>query len=340
MYRLPSTLGWWPKLEIFHLVGGPRLGERSGRGLRQNGFAVVDFPLANIDEAADGIIERLSGKFDDLSKAHNGARVQDAWQFDDAVKEIALNAAIINLLSHLFGRKAFPFQTLNFPIGTQQHFHSDSVHFSSVPERFMCGVWVALEDVDEDNGPLLYYPGTHTWPIYSTDQLGVNVHELGEEPGQGLYEPLWRDLVEAAGITPQEFHPRKGQALIWAANLLHGGAPVIDRSRTRWSQVTHYYFEDCAYTVPLASNTGMGHTQYKEPFNITTGRRQPNQFLGQPVIDPLAPADKRGNQPLTEDAFDAEAYLAANPDVAESKHSPYQHYLEDGFFEIRSWKKP
>ena len=33
-----------------------------------------------------------------------------------------------------------------------------------MPEGFMCGVWVALEDMDMDNGPLVYYPGSHQLP--------------------------------------------------------------------------------------------------------------------------------------------------------------------------------
>ncbi len=40
---------------------------------------------------------------------------------------------------------------------------------------------------------------------------------------------------------------KQGQALIWYANLLHGGAAQTDLSRSRHSQVTHYYFENCTY---------------------------------------------------------------------------------------------
>ena len=34
---------------------------------------------------------------------------------------------------------------------------------------------------------------------------------------------------------------KRGQALIWAANLLHGGDPIGDPQSTRYSQVTHHY---------------------------------------------------------------------------------------------------
>ena len=78
----------------------------------------------------------------------------DGWLYDQDIRRIAVNPRIIEILSNLYGRSAFPFQTLTFPIGTQQKPHSDSVHFSSQPERFMCAVWVALEDMDSENGTL------------------------------------------------------------------------------------------------------------------------------------------------------------------------------------------
>ena len=34
---------------------------------------------------------------------------------------------------------------------------------------------------------------------------------------------------------------KKGDTLVWSANLLHGGSVVKDTSRTRKSQVTHYF---------------------------------------------------------------------------------------------------
>ena len=61
-----------------------------------------------------------------------------------------------------YGREPLPFQTLNFRVGTQQEPHSDAFHFNSDPPGFMCGVWVALEDIDEASGPLVYFPGSQS----------------------------------------------------------------------------------------------------------------------------------------------------------------------------------
>jgi hypothetical protein len=227
---------------------------------------------------------------------------------------------------------------LNFPVGTQQHFHTDSVHFSSMPERFMCGVWLAMEDVDADNGPLVYYPGSHRWPVFTSEHLGRRLTGTGETPTQAIFEPMWRALVEAHGIAPQYFHARKGQALIWAANLMHGGAKQRDPQRTRWSQVTHYYFDDCAYYTPLLSDAVMGHIDFRRLVDISTGQTVPNRFAGQDVPETYIDACIGGDVWTALGNFDPQAYLAANPDVAQAGVNPAEHFLMHGFREKRRLK--
>ena len=34
------------------------------------------------------------------------------------------------------------------------------------PQGFLIATWIALEDIDSDNGPLHYYPGSHKLPYY------------------------------------------------------------------------------------------------------------------------------------------------------------------------------
>jgi len=155
---------------------------RIGRDLHRNGYAIFDFPDPDFAARADAIPRAMDQYYNWVEWCRNGGgmRVHDAWKFDANAKALAVNARVLELLSRLYGRRAWPFQTLNFPVGTEQHYHSDSVHFSSYPERFMCGVWVALEDVHEDAGPLLYYPGSHKWPVYTNEQLGIcGAHDPG-----------------------------------------------------------------------------------------------------------------------------------------------------------------
>lgn len=263
---------------------------RVARELHHNGYSIIDFPDDHLAERAEAIKRDLHDRFDWHSwrQRGGGLRTQDAWARQADIRALAVNRSVLELLSLLYGRKAWPFQTLNFPVGTEQHFHSDAVHFHSMPERFMCGVWLALEDVDESSGPLIYYPGSHKWPVVDNDQLSIHAAGIHPEPSQGLYEPLWRALVKKHGIAPERFAARKGQALIWTANLLHGGAPHLDRGRTRWSQVTHYYFEGCAYFTPMHSNPAAGAIAYRSLRDIDTGRMVPNRYAGGAIGPGLA----------------------------------------------------
>ena len=61
-------------------------------------------------------------------------------------------------------------------------------------------------------------------------------------------------MVEREGLAPAYGLLEKGQALVWASNLLHGGAPQANRERSRHSQVTHVFFEGCRYYTPMTSD--------------------------------------------------------------------------------------
>ena len=264
--------------------------------LHERGYAVLDFLDPEIDARIERIKSALAPHFgldtpDPATIAALGdARVQDAWMFDTDVAQVAAHPEILSLLSRLWGRRAIPFQTLNFPVGTQQHLHSDSVHFSSQPERFMCGVWLALEDIHEDAGVLEYLPGSHRWPILSNAMLGRRgADNIALASAQAPYEEVWRDMVATSGVAPERFVARKGQALIWAANLLHGGSPRIDPTRTRWSQVTHYYFEDCLYYTPAYSDEVLGQLHLREITEIGSGAVVPNQYQGEVITPPKPP---------------------------------------------------
>lgn len=314
------------------------------RKLRQDGYAVIDFPDPDFDRLAAKIIKTLDPRYD-WNGWRNGSvpnlRVQDAWQKVPEVKQLACNPKLLRLLADLYGRRAFPFQTLNFPVGTQQHFHTDSVHFSSFPERFMCGVWVALEDIDSDNGPLVYYPGSHKLPVFTNEHVGINPDTQAPNPFSHYpaYEKAWEALVDAYQLKPLYFHAKKGQALIWAANLLHGGAAQSDINRTRYSQVTHYYFEGCSYYTPLGSVPFLGPILFREITDISTGQKVPNLVNGAEVpkkhVEYAALAKHVTRPTKTPPGFNGDSYLKANADVAAARVDPVKHWLEFGYREGR-----
>lgn len=253
------------------------------------GYVIIDdLGIENIAETADRIVQDLTPIYGHKGKVESAwiyhDRIQDAWTFNQDVKTIATAPKIINLLKTLYQREPIPFQTLNFRFGTQQSTHSDSIHFSSVPARFMCGVWVAIEDIDANNGPLHYYPGSHKLPIFDLNDLGITgSYQNKPYDIYPIYEEFLQSLIEHNGLKKAELYVKKGQALIWAANLLHGGSPVLDKTRTRYSQVTHYYFSDCMYYIPLLSDPFLHRIHFKEVRNIITEKVVNHIYNGEEI---------------------------------------------------------
>jgi hypothetical protein len=141
---------------------------------------------------------------------------------------------------------------------------------------------------------LIYCPGSHAWPIYTNEHIGKNSRFLDNVYGYyESYAKLWDSLIEVHGARLERFCPRRGQALIWTANLLHGGDPVRELNRTRWSQVTHYYFDGCSYYTPLGSDPFFGQILFRDLVDISSRQPVPNLVSGHRVarqfIDAVAP---------------------------------------------------
>jgi ectoine hydroxylase-related dioxygenase (phytanoyl-CoA dioxygenase family) len=216
----------------------------------RDGYLVIDSGLST--EVLDGCIADLDDEY--VRKVNavghvEPCRIQDAWKASANAHAIAVAPRILDALRELYGREPRPFQTLNFPVGTLQKPHADSVHFNSGPAGFMTGVWVALEDADERNGALNYWPGSHQLPEFDMADVGVEpLEELYAE-----YEIFIRRAIDELGLEQKTAVVKKGQAFLWASNLIHAGGERKDPFLTRHSQVTHVYYAGCRYYTPMMS---------------------------------------------------------------------------------------
>jgi hypothetical protein len=243
----------------------------------ENGYLVLDLGIPQFDELARSVIRECS------RRSEYPVRLMDAWDEIAEVRRLATLPAVLDLLEVLYRRSPIPMQTLNFGKGTGQKPHSDAFHFNSVPPGFMCGVWIALEDIDEDNGPVVYYPGSHKLPYF--DHLhfrGAGSFQHGFDR-YAHYEERLESIVAEIGLEPRTLAIPRGHALVWAANLIHGGAPIRDPLRSRHSQVTHYYFADCLYYQPQRSDVFLGRIEWLDKRDVRTGEYIPQMYNGVPV---------------------------------------------------------
>jgi hypothetical protein len=127
--------------------------------------------------------------------------------------------------------------SLNFERGSQQPFHIDTWYMPPPVDNRMVVASICVDDVDADNGPVAYYPGSHLIPPYRFSDGRLN-EKADEMPACRAY--LDREIA-ARGLREVEFHARSGDVLLWHAQLLHGGRPIRDPGRTRSSLVVHYW---------------------------------------------------------------------------------------------------
>lgn len=311
----------------------------------RDGFLVLD----DLDVLQEVDLKRLQA---DVLAGYDpeAKRYQDAWQKSAPVLHIATHPQVLALLERLYGREAVPFQTLNFVNGTEQGTHSDFIHFNTLPYHFMAGVWVALEDITLKQGPLHYYLGSHRTPAVSYEKIGVRIPKNGlgwkdaDVPLLYLeYEKAIADI--ARDFKREEFTVKKGQALIWASNLLHGGSEHIDKSISRWSQVTHYFFQDVIPMTPMFSKPSNNEWAVRNHIvDIKTGKGMRMSYNGQISLLLGTATGRSQAKPLNGEMWRmerADGYMARNPDVAQAVNGnallAFSHYIQHGQMEGRVW---
>ena len=105
------------------------------RFFSEHGYFVINPEIEDFENISNDIIQSLSEQ-----QRKHGSRVQDAWRYQANIRKLACHPKLLEWLRILYNREPIPFQTLNFSKGTEQATHSDLIHFSCVPNRFMAGV--------------------------------------------------------------------------------------------------------------------------------------------------------------------------------------------------------
>ncbi|WP_291934897.1 phytanoyl-CoA dioxygenase family protein [Chryseobacterium sp.] len=210
----------------------------------ENGYMVIrNFLSADKADRINDEIDKLMK--DGTLKFRYGGKLMFAIHHSDIIKNIGSDKDFLEFLSLLLDGKAKLFQSINFINGSQQKTHSDSIHMTTYPLGGLLGVWIALEDVDETNGALHYIPGTHKLPYFLNsdyDNEGSAL-KIGKKSYKA-YEEFLDDKVKEMGLEKEIFRAKKGDLLIWHANILHGGEPHIDKNKTRKSLVYHFFDEN------------------------------------------------------------------------------------------------
>jgi hypothetical protein len=236
--------------------------------------ALLTDAALDIDRAYQGgfpelLFECLSVQSQNLpwSPAINGlpAKALDLHYLSKPVRDLIFAPAITRFMMLLFQRKPLAVQSLAFlrPFAEVPHQDSAYVAFSS-PRRFACS-WITLEDTATNDGEPTYYPGSQNFPNflyagkYKSVQEAMRMAPELTNKLAGSHERHAEALGGAArgrGAGLRSIHTRRGDALIWHADLAHGNLPVssqMTRDVTHQSIMTHYCPADI---VPVSFENG------------------------------------------------------------------------------------
>lgn len=169
---------------------------------------------------------------------------------------------ILEFLSLVFDRPPMAFQGLSFLRGSGQPMHQDTAYVVLDSPMELAASWIALEDITPGTGPLEYYDGSHRMPEFLFDGKQRNIPD-----GSTQHEDYLRHLHEQAqrlGLARKTLLVKKGSALLWCADLAHGGSQDITPGSSRRSLVTHYcpagvqpaYFSYTRHTDPIPCEEG------------------------------------------------------------------------------------
>ncbi|WP_425396219.1 phytanoyl-CoA dioxygenase family protein [Aeoliella sp.] len=174
--------------------------------------------------------------YEDKADLSTLKQLQQLWQHDDFFNDLMLKSQLPGLARTLLGDEIEPvnMQYFNKPPGVGQPTpaHQDGYYFHLTPCEALT-MWLALDDVDEENGCVRYVPGSHKRGMRShgrTNTLGFS---------QGITD--WSDETDTSQELPMVAQP--GDLLAHHALTIHRADGNHSSTRNRRSLGMIYYAE-------------------------------------------------------------------------------------------------
>lgn len=158
-----------------------------------------------------------------------------------------LHPRVLDALESLIGPDVLAMQTMLFlkpPGKPGQGWHQDSYYIPTHPDT-LCGAWIAIDDVDEENGAMWFAQGSQNEPIYPPrkgyghGQSDLkNIIEVGKVSNP---DDEVNDLARVANKYPQVLATAKaGDVVFFGGHVLHRSKKNLSQTRMRRSFVSHY----------------------------------------------------------------------------------------------------
>ncbi|KAF0811704.1 hypothetical protein IGB42_03863 [Andreprevotia sp. IGB-42] len=262
-YPYPTHTAWFDRPDAAqHIDGLLATGQISALEARNLHHFVEQGYVAIEGLLDDELVASVNAEIDDaVAKGYQGYKPGTSQRLEHLhlhypnMRKLWLDQRHRRYADLIFGVQSRPCQTLAYVFGSQQDAHQDTIHLTPFPAGYMCGTWIALQDVVADSGELVVYPRSHRERrVYLNDTGCAKVKGDWKEFGNKVCAN-WAEI--AARYEKFVYRPKKGTVLIWHENLLHEGSVRIDASLERRSVVIHSFADGA---VVYYDSTGLNGT--------------------------------------------------------------------------------
>lgn len=178
--------------------------------------------------------KRISGF---AQQENYGYRTFNQHLYDPLALQFLVDSRLHRPLADCFDDEPEAIQTMHFYEGSEHPLHQDQYY---LPDCM--SAWIAMVDVDADNGPLVVQPGSHRGRLVTkrdarhTLQPGETYHQQQH----GRYFPLVREEFLKNGRGEEQVLAAQGDVVLFHGRLIHGGAAVRRPGTPRHALACHY----------------------------------------------------------------------------------------------------
>jgi phytanoyl-CoA hydroxylase len=237
-----------------HDLDGVWTAEEAMQGLRLSGVRVNGKRLGPLDHA-----ELLSWPLELRLKSRDTQtwRIHYYQPYSPAGLALAKSDKILRLCYLLLQDVPVLLNLTAYKYSSEVGVHQDMYFYHVHPVNYVVGVWAACEDVRQETGPLVVYPGSHRFPLWPgfNNYPQTNYRTCHRETHIKFENHLCDSVSESNRLAVPV---KKGDVIFLNGLLVHGADKAEERgAQSRFSFVLHY-------TIPGANKID----EVEGPFNF------------------------------------------------------------------------
>jgi ectoine hydroxylase-related dioxygenase (phytanoyl-CoA dioxygenase family) len=246
--------------------------EHEVASFRQDGYWLYHSPLYADDALAD--LERIFAELWEAAPNRRADEFDTPHFHDERLLRFLLAPTVLDLVESILGPKFYLWSSHFIGkeprIGRATPWHQDSAYWAGRLDRYdqIVTVWLALDDVDADNGCMQVIPGSHLGGDFSTYRA--------VDGDKNLFTSEIADLDTSTAV---RFELHRGECSLHDGRMVHGAAPnTSDRRRLGYTmryvsaETTIIPERNIGHRLWLARDRAADEQPTTEPANRTAPR--------------------------------------------------------------------